>query len=438
MKLAVLSHFLPPSPYGQAVILQRILRALDPYSYCLLSDENFQDYSPTQGSGLYSNPRLPAKYYRLPFASFGVRSVLKNLLWRVPLFESSRSNETTVFSAKTNGEPSRRTSSEPSALEIARRTISELLVVFRRSAATVRIIKQEGCGAVLVCSGDPFDLPAAYLASRLARIPLLVYLFDDYLYQWRYSPYHRLTARLSEPLAIKGAAVVVTPNEFLRDEYRERYDVEPLVIHNPNEGLETKDQVVHWPAGKDEITIVYTGTVYHAHYDAFRNLVSAIEQLGNSTVKLHVYTAQSRDMLEGEGIYGPVVVHSHVDALTILEVQRQADILFLPLAFESSIPEVIRTSSPGKIGEYLASGRPILVHAPADSFVSWYFREHECGLVVDQNDRVSLAGAIRRILKDEGLRRTMQENARIRSRVDFSLAVAQAKFIEVLQVGQGE
>jgi hypothetical protein len=96
------------------------------------------------------------------------------------------------------------------------------------------------------------------------------------------------------------------------------------------------------------------------------------------------------------------MVHPHVDLQESLAIQHDADMLFLPLAFHSPIPEVLRTSAPGKMGEYLSSGRPILVHAPQDSFLSWFFRQHRCGVVVDSPDCGLLADAVRDILAGSG------------------------------------
>jgi glycosyltransferase involved in cell wall biosynthesis len=265
-------------------------------------------------------------------------------------------------------------------------------------------------------------------------VPFYAYLFDDYMRQWNGTPYSRF-ARMVEPFVLRGAAGVVVPNEFLRGAYQSRYGVEPTVIHNalevPNE---CKDLPV-WSTNREEVRILYTGSVYHAHYDAFRNLIAAIRGLDRSRIKLHLYTPQTRKELEREGIFGPVVYHEHLAPSKVLEVQKRADILFLPLAFDSTIPEVIRTSSPGKMGEYLASGRPILVHAPAASFVSWYFRKHKCGVVVDENRPEVLEQAIKRILDDTQLRREIGENARARATADFDLARAQAKFLKLLQMG---
>jgi glycosyltransferase involved in cell wall biosynthesis len=85
------------------------------------------------------------------------------------------------------------------------------------------------------------------------------------------------------------------------------------------------------------------------------------------------------------------------------------------------------------MGEYMASGRPILVHAPPDSFLSWYFKKYECGLVVDRNKPVELAHAIQQILDDGVLREQLKKNALARARTDFYLATARADFIKLLK-----
>ena len=87
---------------------------------------------------------------------------------------------------------------------------------------------------------------------------------------------------------------------------------------------------------------------------------------------------------------------------------------------------------PGKMGEYLASGRPILVHGPSDSFITSYFRHHECGLVVDENDPSQLARAIGSLLNDADLRKKLGARARHRAWTDFDHVKERARFIQLL------
>ena len=460
VKLAILSQFSPPSPYVSGLMLYRILKDLEPEDYCLLSDKDYEAYSYTQNLSPKDSknltPRLPARYYHLSSSLLKPRSKL--LVGGDEPSEGIAPTTTTTRLESGLERPKLALESKPAkglrkrmpALlkpqmarklinywRTIRRLVKEVLVALPRAREVARVVERERCDTILACSGagDPFDLPVGYLASRLVGVPFYAYLFDDYLHQWAPTPY-RYFARMIEPSVLKGAAGIIVPNEFLGEDYYHRYQLKPTVIHNPIDLSQTKDSTVAapWPTEAGQVSIVYTGTIYHAHYDAFRSLLEAIRQLDHPDISLHLYTTQIRQELEQKGICGPeVVYHEQVSSSEALEVQRRADILLLPLAFSSSIPEVIRTSSPGKMGEYLASGRPILVHAPADSFVCWYFREHECGLVVDQSDPTILARAIQRIMEEADLRQKMGENARARAATDFSLRSARAEFFEVLQ-----
>jgi glycosyltransferase involved in cell wall biosynthesis len=243
--------------------------------------------------------------------------------------------------------------------------------------------------------------------------------------------------RRFEARVLKGAAAVITPNEFLRDDLRKRFNIESILIHNMCDLSVYADANLNNSSDNsvdDEVNIVYTGGIGPLHYDAFRNLTAALGLVDRGNVRLHLYTAQARDSLESEGIGGPhVVYHEHEPATRMPAIQRQADILFLSLAFNSPYPEIIRTAQPGKMGEYLASGKPILVHAPANSFIAWYFRCHECGVVVDENDPAQLAKAIELIVDNASLRKKICHNAQQRASADFDHVKERARFFELIR-----
>jgi glycosyltransferase involved in cell wall biosynthesis len=72
------------------------------------------------------------------------------------------------------------------------------------------------------------------------------------------------------------------------------------------------------------------------------------------------------------------------------------------------------------------------VHAPADSFLAWYFRRYECGLVVDRNEPEAVAKALRRLIADPALRRALADRAWERAQADFSADRARAQLDAVL------
>jgi glycosyltransferase involved in cell wall biosynthesis len=390
-KLAVLSHVLPPTPSGQAIVLYRILQGFNPDSYCLLSRNEHKQDNPTEDKSHHLN----ARFYQI---SNGGKQ-------------------------KTN-----QTSSKLSNHFIS-------LSKFRNLTALIlklyQIIKIERCDALVACSGDLYDMPIGFLASRLARIPFYAYVFDDYVYQW--TGFNRYAARIMASVIFRYSQEIIVPNEFLRDEYSIRYNIEPEVIHNPcaTEYL-CSGSSPPWPAQKDVIRIIYTGAVYHANFDAFHNLITAISGLERKDIQLHIYTSQPHEELKANGILNMnVFLHPHLDLAEVMNVQNHADILFLPLAFNSPIPEVIRTSAPGKLGEYLASRRPILVHAPGDTFLTWYFRTNNCGVIVEQNNAETLGKGLLHIIADSDLRFRLTKNAHLCAARDFSPQTAQKRFLSI-------
>lgn len=393
MRLALISNVLPPSETAHAAIIQRLLRDLDPESYCLLSSRDY-----TSGEAPDYSGRLPGRYYYLS-----------------PPYQLTRGHRF--------------------GLKRARETTNLVLGVHLRARYIARILRRERCDRVVVCTGgnEIFDFPAGYLAARMVGARFYAYLLDQYSHMVKFVLGDSFLRRF-EPLVMRGSAAVIVPNEFMQAEVEQRYGVSAVIIRNTCDVSAYEGTAGHDQAGDDgEVRVVYTGGVGPLHYDAMSNLLAAIRSLGREEVRLHLYTAQPREAIEACVGGGPfIVLHGHEPVSAMPAVQGRADVLFLPLAFRSPYPDIARTAAPGKLGEYLAARRPILVHAPADSFVSWYFRTHECGLVVDRDDPAELARALERLLEDEDLRERLNANAWERAREDFDLPKARARFAGLL------
>lgn len=349
LKFSILSHILPPAWSGQPIVLYRLLQGVPTDEYSLITSG--------EQCGNATNA-LSARLYQLnrPLKGWEMLASLVD-----PLADSLAAWQ-----------------------------------MEKRARLIEQILKDNNTQLLVACSGDLLDIPAGALAAKRLGVAFVPYFFDDYLYQW--TGWRRRIAQKWVSIAIAEAAGAIVPNEFLSDEYLRRYNLTTQVIRNPvlpHARLDTSPRHIKT---EDHKRIVYTGSVYHAHYDAIRNLLQALEAAPN-LAKLYLYTAQSPTELAQHGIVGPnVQICGHVSQDKAMKVQEAADLLFLPLAFFSTIPEVLRTSAPGKLGEYLASGTPILVHAPADSFLSWFFRKYQCGEVVDAPDGRYLVKAVRRLL----------------------------------------
>lgn len=395
MKFALVSEVVPPSWSGQAVLIRRLLDRVEPAAYCLL----------ISGSGYYRGGRtgrLRATYHQLP---------------RLPRIDWGRDSRWGLAAAE---------------------LLNAVIGIGLRTLQIHRVVRAEGCAAIVAFTGDFHDAPAGYLASRSLRLPFYLYVCDYYSQREVFDPARRRLAPHLERRILRGAAGVICGNETLRDALRARYGIEPVVIHHPSDlaRYRAAPRPQALPPSR-ELRIVYTGTLYNAHLDAVQNLLVAIDRSSGRGAALHVYSGQSEDEVDGLGLHGRVVVHPHEPPEAIAAVQAAADVLFLPLAFRSLYPEVIRTSSPMKFGDYLAAGGPILVHAPPGSFISEYCRRHDCGLVVDEPDPAWLGQAVEELAADESLRARLIGNARERAAKDFGPELARKRFAALIGLDEG-
>src|SRR5947209_6782831 len=120
MKFAFVSKDLPPAWGGQPTMIYRLLSGLGPEDYCLISrrdyaPENFREAPPR---------RLPAKYYHLPADPQLTRGYRYGL-------------------------------------SAVRESANVVLGVVARARRLAAIMRREACEAVVACTGDPLDPPAA-------------------------------------------------------------------------------------------------------------------------------------------------------------------------------------------------------------------------------------------------------------------------------------
>lgn len=293
-----------------------------------------------------------------------------------------------------------------------------------------RLLHRHGCQAVIGCTASPYDLPAAWLAARRLGIPFIAYLFDDPVLQWTDPTLRALAQRWAERW-MPDAAALIAPNEVLARDVAQAFGVQARLLRNP-----APPGAFAAPAAADRrhgrpLRIVYTGSIYHAHFDAFHNLLAALPQLP-FPAELHVYTSQDRQWLADNGVRGQVVWHDHIDDQAVFAVQRDADVLFLPLAFDCAIPDVIRSSAPGKLGEYLASGVPVLAHVPAGSFVAEFFTQKDCGTLVDVSDVAVLRDALRRMVEEPAETARLVARAKEIAAREFNPEAIRATFVDIL------
>lgn len=266
---------------------------------------------------------------------------------------------------------------------------------------------------VLVTSmGSGFVPIAAYLVHLITGKPLFVYLFDAW-WELVTSRVDKFMAAVFTGRILRAASKVFVMSEALEDLCRRCYGVESVMMPHPVDlSLYRLDGRPERSDG--EARVVFTGAVYSPHLEAIKRMADVVNSLDK--VRLVLYTPRSPAELEAAGITGRNIEYGFVPAREVPSVQMLADVLFLPFGFDFANPALIATASPSKMPEYLAAGRPILIHAPSYSYVARHARKYGFGLVVDEPDEEKLKEALLLLLKDGRLRRRLVDNARALAR----------------------
>lgn len=418
-RFAVFSMTVPPAQRAQAILLARILKRIPPECYILISNETVSagSVSPT--------------HYQLSDTQTTVRELENITASRLQRILGGITNPVLLGGLRLLLQSYRRLKVRIGRLRARLRNHDAIIAA--RADQLEEILRQEQIDLLVVCTGgNVYNLPAAYLAAKRLSVPFVAYMFDYYS---REMFAEQVVARKWEPCILESAAAVIVINEGLRDAYQHLYNLEATVIYNPcpldisPEKSEGHDRHLR----SDVFNIVYTGSIWSVYYEGFRRLAQAVNQLGNSA-RLHIFTSNPSFVLRLQGIDGPnVIFHAPLPQLQIRQVQREADLLVLPLSFETGFRELVNVVSTTKLGEYLAAGRAILIHAPPSAFLSSYFRKNECGVVVDKPEISALVETLQRLIADDSLRATLGQRARACAERDFDSDRISERFKQVLQ-----
>lgn len=166
----------------------------------------------------------------------------------------------------------------------------------------------------------------------------------------------------------------------------------------------------HTPAPKPTV-IGYSGSINLDREEGLLRLLDLIRD--NPNYQLRLFSQASQEYLQRRKLWASnVTLAFEHDDQRLVDALAQCDVLYVPLAFRAYRQEdQMRTCLGSKISDYLATGVPILSHAPAGYWHAEFFRANGCGLVVDKPDASLLKEALDRLTADVELRRTLTARA---------------------------
>lgn len=266
-----------------------------------------------------------------------------------------------------------------------------------------RLAERRRLRAVVAVFPGTCFLVAGWLLARLWRLPLYVY-FNDTWGENRPPGLERWLASRLESRLVRDAEKVFCVSDLLTEFLAAKHPgarivtlLHAVTVEPPP--AEPPPPRWHRPG---EALIVYTGQVYSFTLDPLLRLQEALRALPDLKLRFLISTPDPPHRLERQGLRPDArtqIVFVETTA-ELHQLQREADILFNSVAFADVAPAQLATLFPSKTIEYLAAGRPMLIHSPPRAGFTAYARRHDLGEVVDQPDPQLLAAAIRRLLAE--------------------------------------
>jgi glycosyltransferase involved in cell wall biosynthesis len=176
------------------------------------------------------------------------------------------------------------------------------------------------------------------------------------------------------------------------------------------------------------------GSISTPQAGAIRNVLRMIQSELEDRTSLIIYSTQSADELARYGIAGAKLRIEHsVAPEKVPDILATADALLLPFSFNEQQRAIVSTSVPSKTADYLASGVPVLVHAPPYATITRLATSEGWAEVVAEPSMERLADALRRLANDKSLRKRLVENALRVARRRYDLATCRAEFIDSIR-----
>jgi glycosyltransferase involved in cell wall biosynthesis len=409
-KTLVVSSWAPPM-IGGPQNLYNLFSQFSPESYCILTGSN------VIGGKRWGTP-LSCKYffYDTDYAADG-----QNL--RVSVNRTARFSD---MDGPTSGGVA------PRIIGLIVSVLSLVHTIVRMTKMGIHLVSQERVRCLVGLSDNGPALISTYFISLLTRTPYALYLFD--LYKENELPFfHKFVARLFEKRLFSRASVIVVTNDGTLRFYRSRYKnaIRFEVIHNSVFPSAYESKRTDFNPTKP-YKIVYTGIVYWPQERSLVNLCRTMDELREFPVSLELYVPKATLSLKRNLEKRSNIRLISAPQSEMPSVQCNATVLFLPLSWQTRAPDIVATATPGKLTDYLASGRPILIHAPPYSYISQYARENSFGLVVDVEDTQKLKDALLRLLQDVSYSKQLVRDALRTLRNNHDATRNAPRFAEIL------
>lgn len=212
-------------------------------------------------------------------------------------------------------------------------------------------------------------------------------------------------------ILINKCAVLLSISHDMADEYKKRYGKNFTTFHNPIVIEFWKSHQRTTYDLKDSPEILYAGRIGPGIQSCLEFMAKAVDHTNSKFKKSVRFILQTKDKPDWIGNYKCVHHKPLVPYSDLPKVFGEADFLYLPYDFSEASIKFIKYSMPTKAPEYMMSGTPVIIFAPAETALVKDAQRGNWAKVITENDIDVLSETINQLLCDKELRKKITANA---------------------------
>ncbi len=231
---------------------------------------------------------------------------------------------------------------------------------------------------------------------------------------------------------INKSSILLSISQEMSDEYKKRYGREFTAFHNPIDINFWKSRQRTNYALKNDPTILYAGRIGTGIQESLESTAKAIEKVNQQLGTSIKFVLQTESRPAWTANYPCVEHRSQVPYADLPGVFSNADILVLPYDFSEESVRFIQFSMPTKAPEYMVSGTPVLVCAPAQTAIVKNAERNKWAKIVTENSTEKLSSAIADLIQNKSVREETARNAIAFSESSFNAEKVRMSFQRAL------
>ena len=220
-------------------------------------------------------------------------------------------------------------------------------------------------------------------------------------------------------ILLSKATVLLSISDYMAQEYKARYGKDFTTFHNPIDVNFWKSHQRKNYTLNSEPALLYAGRIGVGIQDSLEAIAKAIDNANkklSTPVTFVLQTEFKPDWVDNYKCakHKPLVAYKELP-----KVFAEADFLILPYDFSDESIKFIKYSMPTKAPEYMMSGTPIVVYAPAVTAIVKDAEKNKWAKIVTENSTDKLSVAFEELFTNETEREQIAEKA---------IAIAETKF----------